>query len=133
MQEDTAVNALSALAQGTRLAVFRLLVRCGPAGLAAGDIARALGVPHNTLSVHLGLLSQAGLLRSERRGRSILYSVDFRGTGELMRYLLEDCCQGAPEVCRPLARALESADGGANPATGAGAAGCCPPHRSDTV
>jgi len=98
----SATNALGALSQETRLGVFRLLVRNGPEGLPAGDIARALSIPHNTLSTHLAILTRAGLACSRREGRSIIYSVDFEGTRDLLSFLMEDCCQGHPDVCGPL-------------------------------
>ncbi|MFW6094001.1 MAG: ArsR/SmtB family transcription factor [Pseudomonadota bacterium] len=101
MDIQSATHTLSALAQESRLAVFRLLVKAGAAGLPAGEIARALDITHNTLSTHLGILTRAGLLRSRREGRSIIYSVDFDGTRALLAFLIEDCCQGAPEVCSP--------------------------------
>ena len=106
MEIKNAVNTLGALAQETRLAVFRLLVRCGPEGLAAGEIARMLGVPHNTLSVHLNILSRAGLLVSRRQSRSVIYSVDFTGVRDLLMFLTQDCCQGNPAVCEPLIDAV---------------------------
>lgn len=99
MELNAATDALAALAQESRLAAFRLLVRSGVAGMPAGDIAQALGIPHNTLSTHLAILTRAGLLRSQRDGRSIIYSVDFDGTRALLGFLIEDCCQGAPDVC----------------------------------
>lgn len=101
MDINQATSALSALAQESRLAVFRLLVRAGSDGLCAGDIAEALEIRHNTLSTHLAILTRAGLLRSRRESRSIIYSVDFDGTRALLGFLLEDCCQGAPEICSP--------------------------------
>ena len=103
-----AVESLSALAHEGRLKVFRLLVSAGPEGLAAGDIARRLGTPPNTLSANLALLSHAGLVQSRRDGRSIIYSARFRRMGELMAWLAEDCCGGAPEVCAPVAAAARS-------------------------
>lgn len=105
MDISNAVTALGALAQESRLATFRLLVRAGEAGLPAGDIARRLGVPHNTLSSHLACLARSGLVTSERQSRRIIYRVDFAGTRELLAFLLEDCCRGQPEVCSP---AIES-------------------------
>ena len=105
MDISNAVSQLSALAQGRRLGAFRLLVRAGPGGMAAGDIATALGIPHNTLSTHIGLLEQAGLVRSTRDGRRVLYSVDFEGTRALLTFLLEDCCQAAPEIAGPAVEA----------------------------
>jgi DNA-binding transcriptional ArsR family regulator len=97
-----ATKALGALAQESRLAAFRLLVRRGPEGMAAGEIARALEVPHNTMSSHLAILSNAGLVTSRRAGRSIFYGVDFVGLRALMAFLMEDCCQGRPETFAPM-------------------------------
>ena len=96
-----AVEALAALAQETRLALFRLLVRQGPLGLAAGDIGEKLRVPAATLSFHLSQLSRAGLLVSRREGRSIIYAADYDGMAGLMAYLTENCCQGSAESCAP--------------------------------
>jgi DNA-binding transcriptional ArsR family regulator len=107
MQLPTAVEALSALAQGHRLAVFRLLVRAGPEGLAAGEIAREVGVRPNTLSTHLGLLVRAGLVTSLREGRSSFYSADYAGMRALLAFLADDCCGGRPELCAPLAGLAE--------------------------
>lgn len=101
MEIKDAVEALTALAQESRLAAFQLLVRAGAPGLPAGDIARALNIPHNTLSTHLSTLTRSGLLSSRRDSRRIIYSVDFEGTRALLAFLLEDCCQGAPDVCSP--------------------------------
>lgn len=106
MEMFTATRALGALAQETRLAAFRLLVRCGAEGLPAGEIARALDIPHNTLSTHLGILTGAGLVVSRREGRSIIYRADFIGMRQLLAFLMEDCCQGRPEVCAPALDAL---------------------------
>ena len=89
-----AVAALAALAQPTRLEVFRLLVQRGPAGLPAGRIAQRLEVPAPTLSFHLAQLSQAGLVRSQRQGRSVVYAADYEGMARLMAYLTENCCAG---------------------------------------
>lgn len=102
MDEQQTLSALAALAQATRLQAFRLLVAHEPAGLAAGDIARLIGVPQNTLSAHLALLAHAGLVRGERRGRSIIYRADLAHFRGLMLFLLKDCCGGAPEICAPL-------------------------------
>ena len=99
MDISNATAALSALAQEHRLAAFRLLVRAGADGLPAGAVARELDSPHNTLSTHLSTLVGAGLAQSRREGRSIIYSVDFDGTRDLLAFLLEDCCLGAPERC----------------------------------
>ena len=109
MELQTAVKRLSALAQDNRLAVFRLLIQAGPAGVAAGEIARALGIPANTLSAQLSVLANAGLVASRREGRSIIYAADFDAMGALLVYLMEDCCQGRPEVCAPLTAAASRA------------------------
>jgi ArsR family transcriptional regulator len=101
-----AVPALQALGQPTRLETFRLLVRCEPDGVPAGEISAKLRVPHNTLSSHLNILSQAKLVRSERRGRSILYRADLDAFRELAAFLLADCCGGRAELCEPLIELL---------------------------
>ena len=103
MHLPTAVNALSALAHASRLAVFRLLVRAGPDGMPAGEIAREIGVLPNTLSSHLTILGFAGLIKSRRAGRSIIYSADYDRMRELLGFLVEDCCGGRPEICAPFA------------------------------
>jgi ArsR family transcriptional regulator len=102
MDTSHALAGLSALAQESRLKVFRLLVRRGPEGMAAGDIARSLKLPHNTLSSHLAILSRASLVKSRKESRSIIYSVDLEGTRELLSFLVEDCCRGKREICQPL-------------------------------
>jgi ArsR family transcriptional regulator, arsenate/arsenite/antimonite-responsive transcriptional repressor len=102
MELSRAIAALSALSQESRLKVFRLLVKSGPVGLQAGEIARRLKVPPNTMSSHLAILSRAGLVTSRRKSRSIFYALDLEGTRELLSFLVEDCCRGKPEVCRPL-------------------------------
>jgi len=103
MQIPTAVEALSALAHPSRVAVFRLLVRAGPDGLPAGEIAREVGALPNTLSSNLNILVHAGLARARREGRSILYSADYDGMRSLLGFLMEDCCGGRAEICAPLA------------------------------
>jgi DNA-binding transcriptional ArsR family regulator len=103
MNTQDAVKRLSALAQDARLEVFRLLVKAGPAGMAAGDIARKLKTAANTMSAQLLVLSNAGLVRARRDGRSIIYSVDFTAMSRLLVFLTEDCCGGRKEVCAPLA------------------------------
>lgn len=103
MEINAAIKRLSALAQESRLAVFRLLVKAGPAGVPAGEIARALEITPNTLSAQLTILANAGLVASRRDGRSIIYAAGYDSMSELLVYLLEDCCQGRPEVCAPLA------------------------------
>lgn len=99
MEMKAATNAFAALAQETRLAVFRLLITVGPNGLTAGDIAQQVGVPASTLSHHLATLERAGLLRSWRVQRQIFYASDYEGTRRLIAFLMEDCCQGRPELC----------------------------------
>jgi len=102
MELSRAIKALSALAQDSRLKIFRLLMRRGPDGMPAGEIARALKAPPNTMSVHLAILTRAGLVSARKQGRSIIYAVDLEGTRKLLAYLVEDCCGGKPDVCRPL-------------------------------
>ncbi len=105
MESEIAVKRLSALAQEARLDVFRLLVKAGPEGLAAGEIARALDVAPNTLSAQLLVLSNAGLIGARRDGRSIIYSIKFDAMRALLGFLMEDCCGGRPEICAPPATA----------------------------
>lgn len=109
MDLETASIVLAALAHSGRLAVFRLLVQGGPEGLAAGAIADAVASPPSTLSANLNVLSHAGLIRSRRQSRSIIYSADFGRMNELLGFLVEDCCNGAPQVCAPLAEATSRA------------------------
>ena len=92
MESIDAILILSALAQETRLEVFRLLVKSEPDGLPAGEIARKIAVPHNTMSSHLGVLSRAGLVSAERRSRSIVYRVDLERIRDVVGFLLQDCC-----------------------------------------
>jgi ArsR family transcriptional regulator len=101
MKLTQAVAALAALAQESRLRVFRLLVPAGEAGVAAGEIAQRLGIPAATLTFHLKELSHAGLIESRREGRSIIYALRVAGMRELLTFLSEDCCQGSPELCHP--------------------------------
>lgn len=103
MHLPTAVEALSALAHASRLAVFRLLVRAGADGLPAGEIAREVGARPNTLSTHLTILGHAGLIRSRRDGRSVIYAADYEGMRDLLGFLVADCCAGRPEICGSLA------------------------------
>jgi DNA-binding transcriptional ArsR family regulator len=102
MDDDRAVLALSALAQDTRLQCFRMLVCNEPGGLPAGEIARQLNVPQNTMSSHLGVLARAGLVQSERDSRSIIYRADLTALREVMLFLIRDCCSGSTELCVPL-------------------------------
>ncbi|MDB5968783.1 MAG: ArsR family transcriptional regulator [Hydrocarboniphaga sp.] len=101
MKIDIAVARLAALAQTSRLSVFRLLVQKGPDGMAAGEIAERLGIATTTLSFHLKELSQAGLLKSRQQGRFIYYAPDFKAMNGLIGYLTENCCVGSaePKVC----------------------------------
>ncbi|WP_424933805.1 ArsR/SmtB family transcription factor [Amaricoccus macauensis] len=102
MDMNQALTAFSALSQDTRLRVFRLLVRAGPKGMPAGEISEALAVRQNTLSANLSILLGAGLVRNTREGRSIRYFADFDGLTSLLRFLMEDCCGGSPELCQTL-------------------------------
>jgi ArsR family transcriptional regulator len=99
MKSKQAIEALSALAQETRLGIFRLLVRQGPEGLPAGAISERLNIPAPTMSFHLAQLNRAGLVTSRREGRLIHYAADYDGMNGLLTYLTEDCCQGRPEIC----------------------------------
>lgn len=103
MESETAIQALASLAQPTRLNVFRLLVKHEPEGLPAGEIARQIDVPHNTMSAHLAVLTRAGLIEAERQSRSIVYRANLGAFRRLITFLLEDCCGGRPEACAPLA------------------------------
>jgi DNA-binding transcriptional ArsR family regulator len=114
METLAAVQALSALAHDSRLAVFRLLVKAGPGGMAAGDIARRLDTAANTMSAQLLVLSNAGLVRARREGRSIIYAADFDRMGALLLFLTEDCCGGRAEICAPLMATVKN---------------CCPPKK----
>lgn len=116
MDQDQALSAFSALSQETRLAMVRTLVRAGPDGLPAGAIAENVGVSASSASFHLAHLERAGLVRSWREARSILYSAELAQLSELVAFLLRDCCQGHPEVCAPAVEALRAAP-------------CCPPKE----
>jgi DNA-binding transcriptional ArsR family regulator len=109
MESPSAVAALSALAHPGRLEVFRLLVRAGPDGKAAGDIARATDTLANTLSANLNVLAGAGLVSSRREGRSIIYAAGYDRMRDLLAFLMEDCCGGNAEICAPLAAIAERA------------------------
>jgi len=114
MENEEAVLALAALAQPTRLEAFRTLARHEPDGLAAGDLARLLEVPQNTLSAHLAILSRARLVSSERHSRSIVYRANLDDFRDVTLFLLMDCCGGRPEVCTPVVESLQA---------------CCSPKR----
>jgi len=102
METEETVMALAALAQPTRLEVFRLLVRHEPEGLAAGEIAKSLTVPQNTMSSHLAVLSRARLVSAKRVSRSIIYRAELSHLRAVMLFMLRDCCDGRPEICAPL-------------------------------
>jgi ArsR family transcriptional regulator, arsenate/arsenite/antimonite-responsive transcriptional repressor len=114
MDPENAILALAALAQPTRLDVFRLLVQHEPEGLAAGDIAKTLAVPQNTMSSHLSILSRAGLVSAQRFSRSIVYRADLTRLQAVVLFMLKDCCDGRPEICAPLVESLTP---------------CCPPLK----
>lgn len=102
MDTKSAVQSLAALAQDSRLEVFRLLVQAGPGGLPAGEIAERLGIPSSTLSFHVKALAQAGLVESRQDGRFIFYSADFAAMNDLVAFLGENCCGG--RSCAPAGR-----------------------------
>lgn len=113
MDSETTILALAALAQPTRLEAFRTLVEHEPHGLPAGELARLLAVPQNTLSAHLNVLARGGLVEGTRQSRSIIYRANLTGLRDLMIFLVRDCCGGNPALCEPLLAGL------AQP--------CCPP------
>jgi len=110
METKDAVSALAALAQDSRLDVFRLLVQTGPDGLAAGEVAERLRITPATLSFHLAQLRHAGLITMRRDGRSLIYSADYDGMNELMGFLTDNCCGGSVAcgvpVCEPVSRTI---------------------------
>ena len=110
MKIATAVSAFASLGNETRLKVFRLLVRQGPNGMPAGEIAKRLKVTPPTLSAHLAQLERAGLVHSWRVERWIYYALEVEGTRRLLRYLTDDCCQGHPELCGDLTAASDLCD-----------------------
>lgn len=114
MDELAALSALGALSQPTRLQCFRLLVTREPDGVPAGELARLVGVPQNTLSTHLAILANAGLVHGERHSRSIIYRANFDRLRELVLFLLKDCCGGRAELCAPLIADISP---------------CCPPNE----
>jgi len=107
MEKKEALGSLAALGQETRLDVFRLLIKAGPAGLSAGVISERLKVKANTLSTHLSALSRSGLVHAERDGRSITYSARIDRMQDLILYLMQDCCGGNPDLCDPIAGAVD--------------------------
>lgn len=106
MDKRSALDALAALGQDTRLEIFRLLIRAGAEGLPAGEIGERLRTVQNTTSAHLKVLAHAGLIRAEREGRVIRYAADMTGFRDLLAFLMEDCCEGSPELCRPVIDAV---------------------------
>lgn len=115
MDETQTIAALAALAQPTRLQTFRLLVEREPDGVPAGELARVVGVPQNTMSAHLTILTNAGLISGKRQSRSIIYRADLEGFRSVMLYLLQDCCGGNARLCAPLIADLTP---------------CCPPREA---
>ncbi|MDI7863642.1 metalloregulator ArsR/SmtB family transcription factor [Rhizobiaceae bacterium n13] len=117
MEQEKAILALAALAQPTRLQAFNLLVQHEPDGVPAGEVAKMLAVPQNTMSAHLGVLSRAGLIQAERRSRLIVYRADIATLRDLTLYLVKDCCGGRAELCQPLIAELTP---------------CCAPQKAST-
>ena len=111
------VSALAALAHDQRLAVFRLLVKAGREGLAAGAISEALDTPASSMSFHLAQLHRAGLITQRRESRSLIYAATYDSVLSLISFLLEDCCGGHPDLCEPLAELVSRA-------------ACCPPEQT---
>jgi len=122
MDQRRAIAALGALAQATRLELFRLLVACGPQGLPAGLIAERLGVQPSSLSFHLAALSHAGLVAQRRLGRQLIYSAEYGTMNDLLFYLTENCC-GRGEICAPVCDLSEAGRPQPDAATV-----CCPPE-----
>ncbi|ASV87758.1 helix-turn-helix domain protein (plasmid) [Ochrobactrum quorumnocens] len=106
MENEDAIAALAALAQSTRLDTFRLLVKHEPDGVAAGELARILDVPQNTMSAHLATLSRSGLVKGERQSRSIIYRADLNRFRDLTLFMINDCCGGNAKLCAPLIESL---------------------------
>jgi ArsR family transcriptional regulator len=107
MDKSDAVAALAAIAQEHRLDVYRLLVQAGPEGMAAGEVASAIGIPPNTLTFHLDRLRHAGLVSVVRQGRSLIYAARYETMNNLLGYLTDNCCGGRPELCVPARRKPE--------------------------
>lgn len=118
MEMKHGIEALAALAHEGRLAIFRALVRAGPEGLAAGKLGEAVGMTGSTLSNNLAVLTRTGLTSSTRNGRSIIYAADYGRMSDLLAFLVEDCCEGSPDVCFPLSDVLSKV-------------ACCPPQPQD--
>ena len=111
IDQEKMLLVLSALGQQTRLDTLRLLARIGDEGMVAGEIAKALDAPHNTLSTHLAILQRAGLINSSRSGRNIIYVINPDCMSDLIAFLLSDCCGDMPEKCLPESLILRGADG----------------------
>jgi DNA-binding transcriptional ArsR family regulator len=118
MESFQAIEVFAALSQSTRLDTFRLLMEHEPEGLPAGEIARRLAVPQNTMSSHLAILTRAGLVESERHSRSIVYRAVIDRVREIASFLVRDCCGGRPELCEPLVAEFSP---------------CCPPKETSHV
>lgn len=103
MEERQALMSFAALSQETRLHIVRMLVVAGPEGMAAGAVAEKAEVSASNVSFHLKELERAGLISQKRESRSIIYTANFDGLGSLIRFLMEDCCAGHPEICAPAA------------------------------
>jgi len=103
MENTDAIDLFTALAQATRLDAFRLIMAHEPHGLPAGEVARRLEVPQNTMSSHLAVLTRAGLISAERHSRSIIYRAELDRVREVASFLVSDCCGGRPELCQPVA------------------------------
>lgn len=102
MESTDAIEVLTALGQPSRLDAFRLIMKHEPDGLPAGEVARLLDVPQNTMSTHLAILTRAGLISPERYGRTIIYRAELDKVREIASFLVNDCCGGRPELCEPL-------------------------------
>lgn len=98
----SALDVFAALSQATRLEAFRLIISHEPAGLPAGEVARLLEVPQNTMSTHLAILARAGLIAAERQSRTVIYRPVMERVREIANFLVQDCCGGRPELCEPL-------------------------------
>lgn len=108
MEQPSAVKALAAIAHDGRLSLIRHLIQAGSAGLAAGSLAQLAGTSNSTLSAQLLVLANAGLVRSERQGRSIVYTADYNKLGDLLGFMMLDCCCNSRDICQPLLQRLQS-------------------------
>ena len=110
MEITNAIASFAALSQDTRLKAFRLLVSQEPVGLPAGEIARQLSVPHNTMSAHLSVLARAGWVVSQRQSRQIIYRASLSHMEVVIQFLLQDCCAGHPELCASIIDSLSGCE-----------------------